>query len=229
MIIEIKSWITGGVLFSIETETMRMAVVAAVESRANLSGADLSRANLSRADLSRANLYGANLYGADLSRANLSRANLSRANLYGANLYGANLYGADLSGANLYGANLSGANLYGADLSRANLSGADLSRADLSGANLYGADLYGADLSGANNIPLVVIIGSRHSLLLQRDGQLIIGCHCKPLTWWVEHYKGIGEKEGYTANQIAEYGGYIEKLAAFMPVATAAQDASCKP
>ncbi|HZS71040.1 MAG TPA: DUF5758 domain-containing protein [Candidatus Acidoferrum sp.] len=68
---EIKSWITGGVLFSIETDTLKLAVEAAVKSRANLSGA--------------------NLYGADLSRANLSRANLSGANLYGANLYGAKL------------------------------------------------------------------------------------------------------------------------------------------
>ena len=59
---QIKSWITGAVLFDGEAETMRDLVGSAVKSRANLS-----RANLSRADL-----YGANLYGADLSGANLS-------------------------------------------------------------------------------------------------------------------------------------------------------------
>jgi uncharacterized protein YjbI with pentapeptide repeats len=82
---EIKSWIDASVLFTIEIEngSLRMALEAAVKSRANLS-----RANLSGADLSGADLSGANLYGADLS---------------GADLYGANLYGANLSGADLYG------------------------------------------------------------------------------------------------------------------------------
>jgi uncharacterized protein YjbI with pentapeptide repeats len=121
MKIDIKSWFTGSVLFSLETESLRLCVEAAVKSGANLSGA---------------NLYGANLYGADLSRANLYGANLSRANL---------------SGADLSGANLSRANLSGADLSRANLYGANLSAGNLSGANLYGADLSRANLYGAKN------------------------------------------------------------------------------
>jgi hypothetical protein len=61
---EIKSRWTGDVLFSIETETWKLAVEAAVKSRANLSGANLS---------------GADLTGANLTRANLTRANLTRA------------------------------------------------------------------------------------------------------------------------------------------------------
>ena len=56
---EIKSWTSGGVLFSIETDSLKLAVVAAVKSGADLSGADLSRAYLSGANLSRANLSGA--------------------------------------------------------------------------------------------------------------------------------------------------------------------------
>ena len=76
---EIKHRFTGSVLFSLETESMKLCVEAAVKSRANLSGADLSRANLSGANLSRANLYGADLSGADLSGANLYGANLSGA------------------------------------------------------------------------------------------------------------------------------------------------------
>ena len=137
---EIKSRWEGKILFSIETESLKLAVEAAVKSGADLSGADLSRADLSGADLS----------GADLSGADLSRANLSRADLSGADLYGADLSGADLSRANLSRANLSRANLYGADLYGADLYGADLSRADLSRANLSGADLSGADLSRAD-------------------------------------------------------------------------------
>ena len=117
---KIKSRFSGAVLFSLETESLRLCVEAAVKSGADLYGANLSRANLYDANLSRANLYGADLSGADLYGADLSGADLSSANLYGANLYGANLYGANLSRANLYGANL-----YGANLSRADLYGAD--------------------------------------------------------------------------------------------------------
>ena len=48
---EIKSYINGAVLFSLETDSMKLCVEAAIKSRANLYGA---------------NLYGANLRGADL-------------------------------------------------------------------------------------------------------------------------------------------------------------------
>ena len=74
----------------------------------------------------------------------------------------------------------------------------------------------GANLHGAVNVPYVTIIGSRHSVVLQHDGILRIGCHSKPLTWWQEHYKDVGEKEGYTESEISEYGGYINRLADFM-------------
>jgi len=64
MEIEIKSRLTGQILFAVEAETWGTALEIAVSSGANLFGANLS---------------GANLFGADLSRANLSRANLSGA------------------------------------------------------------------------------------------------------------------------------------------------------
>ena len=80
---EIKSRFTGKIIFSVEAESWRLAVEAAVK-----SGADLSRANLSGVELSGANLSGANLYKADLSGAQLSGADLSRANLSGADLSG---------------------------------------------------------------------------------------------------------------------------------------------
>jgi hypothetical protein len=76
MLIKIKSWINDKVLHTFETDNLRMAIIALVEQKADLSRANLSRANLSRANLS----------GADLSRANLSRANLSGADLSGAEI-----------------------------------------------------------------------------------------------------------------------------------------------
>ena len=61
---EIKNRFSGNVIFSLECDSFKLCVIAAVN-----SGADLSRANLSGANLSRANLYGADLSGADLSGA----------------------------------------------------------------------------------------------------------------------------------------------------------------
>ena len=116
---EIKNRWSGEIIFSIETDSWRLAVELAVKSRANLSRADLSGADLSGANLSWANLSGANLSRANLSGANLSGADLSRANLSRADLSGADLSGANLSGANLSRANLSGANLYGETLDKA--------------------------------------------------------------------------------------------------------------
>jgi hypothetical protein len=88
---EIKSWIDGSVLFSLETESLKLCVEAAVKSGANLDRASLDGANLYHANLDHANLYHANLYHANLYHANLDGANLDGANLDHANLYGASL------------------------------------------------------------------------------------------------------------------------------------------
>jgi len=55
MKIEIKHRITGRVLFSLETESLKLCVEAAVKSKADLMGADLMGADLMGADLRDAN------------------------------------------------------------------------------------------------------------------------------------------------------------------------------
>ncbi len=62
--IEIKSWLTGSVLFEYECEdnTVKTTLLEAIKSYANLRYANLRSADLSYADLSSANLrYGVNL------------------------------------------------------------------------------------------------------------------------------------------------------------------------
>ena len=86
---EIKHRISGSVLFSLETESLRLCVEAAVN-----AGADLTYANLASADLRGADLTDANLARADLTGANLRGADLARADLAGAYLTDANLRGA---------------------------------------------------------------------------------------------------------------------------------------
>ena len=73
---EIKNRWNGKIQFSIETSSWRLAIKAAIESRADLTHANLTGANLIGANLTGADLTGANLTGADLTHANLTGANL---------------------------------------------------------------------------------------------------------------------------------------------------------
>ena len=75
---EIKDRCDFRTLFSLETETFKACVKAAVHNGADLCGANLREANLR---------------GADLRGAKLCETNLCRANLHGADLRGANIDG----------------------------------------------------------------------------------------------------------------------------------------
>jgi hypothetical protein len=76
---EIKSRLDGSILFSAETETFSLAVLAAVKAKADLRGADLRGADLRWADLRGADLRWANLREANLRWADLREANLCEA------------------------------------------------------------------------------------------------------------------------------------------------------
>ena len=61
--------------------------------------------------------------------------------------------------------------------------------------------------------PPLFIVGSKHSLTNSRHGFIKIGCHEKSIAWWQEHFCSIGKKESYTAEEIEEYGHYIDLFA----------------
>ena len=103
---EIKSRLTGNILFSLECGSLKLCVEAAIRRDANLRCADLSCADLCCTDLCDANLRDANLCCADLRCADLSCTDLRDANLRCANLRCADLRCADLCCADLRGANL---------------------------------------------------------------------------------------------------------------------------
>jgi Pentapeptide repeats (8 copies) len=88
---EIKSRYDASVLFSLETESLKLCLQAAVKSGADLGGADLRAAYLRGADLGGADLRAADLGGADLRGADLGGADLRAAYLRGAYLRGAYL------------------------------------------------------------------------------------------------------------------------------------------
>ena len=182
---EIKSRVNSSVLFSVETDTLKLAIESAVVSCANLRGADLRDAYLVGADLRDAYLRGAYLVGADLRDAYL----------VGADLRDANLVGADLRDANLRGAYLVGANLRGADLRDAYLRGANLE-----------------DAQGIDKFPLQ-IGGHKHWLITTPQGNLQIGCHSHTFDYWIEYAEDIGKSEGYSDLDVEIYKLHIEHIA----------------
>jgi len=95
MKIVIKS-LSGNVLFQGDYDNTKSAVLAALQSGANLRGANLRGAYLGGAYLGEADLGGADLRGADLGGAYLRGAYLGEADLRGADLRGANLRGAKI-------------------------------------------------------------------------------------------------------------------------------------
>ena len=95
-------------------------------------------------------------------------------------------------------------------------SGANLRWANLRWANLSGADLSGAQGLLPNGLVSLQILGTRDPIIVRAAGHITIGCEHHPLSWWRENYQSVGERNKYTAEQIAEYAAHIEHCAAWM-------------
>ena len=54
------------------------------------------------------------------------------------------------------------------------------------------------------------IAGMKHSLSNSRHGHILIGCHEHTFAYWLDHYKAIGRAEGYSEEEIKQYGLFIE-------------------
>ena len=60
----------------------------------------------------------------------------------------------------------------------------------------------------ASIVKTLFITGSRHTVTWYND-IIHIGCHKYTIQEWLNHFKSIGEKEGYTPEEINEYHQYI--------------------
>jgi hypothetical protein len=157
---EIKNRWSGAVMLTIEGDSFRLALEAAVKNGSDLSGSDLSGSDLRDSDLRGSNLRGSDLRGSDLRDSNLRDSDLSGSDLRdsnlrdsdlrGSNLRGSNLRDSDLRDSDLRGSDLRDSDLSGSDLRDSNLRGSDLSDSNLRGSDLSGSDLSGSDLSGSN-------------------------------------------------------------------------------
>jgi len=111
-------------------------------------------------------------------------------------------------GIDLSEANLSRADLAGADLREANLAGANLAGADLREANLAGANLAGVNLTEAEGPFTHGYFGRHHAVAA--GGYISIGCERHAYEWWLNNHQKCGSRHWYTADEIADYGAWIE-------------------
>lgn len=126
---------------------------------------------------------------------------------------------ANLRYADLSGAYLAGANLCRADLREASLCGANLNGACLSGADLSGADLYVTCADNVVGVDLLVLGGGRHRIVCHGRGpeaSVQIGCQKRPLSYWLEQGRSIGEEYGYSENDMRSYGILLRALYAIV-------------
>ena len=99
----------------------------------------------------------------------------------------------------------------------------DLREADLRGANLTGVNLSYADLTGAVG-PFTTFSAGRHTAVFA-GGYGSIGCFRRTYDEWLADYAAIGAANGYTPEEIAEYGQFIALAVARQRRIEAAPDA----
>ena len=157
---EIKHRHSDRVLFTLEADSLKSCVEAAIKRGVELQGANFQGMELQGANFQGAELQGANFQGAKLQGTNFQSAKLQGTNFQGAELWSMNFQGAELQGTNFRGAelqdtNFQGADLWGADFQNAKLQSTNFRNAKLwstkfQGAKLWGAEFQGAELWSAN-------------------------------------------------------------------------------
>jgi hypothetical protein len=60
----------------------------------------------------------------------------------------------------------------------------------------------------------LAVQGSRHIAIQNSPGKIAVGCHVHTYAQWKRCYKSIGNANGYTPEQIEEYGRILDFLIA---------------
>ena len=73
----------------------------------------------------------------------------------------------------------------------------------------------GCELGNNEIAPKALFINaSRHTVSYWGDEVIQIGCKRFSISEWQQHFQKIGKAENYTSDQIEEYKGYIDLIAA---------------
>ena len=80
----------------------------------------------------------------------------------------------------------------------------------------YGCKLgNGCELGDECDVPKSLFISaSRHTVSYWGEDVIQIGCKRYTISEWQKHFRKIGEAEGYSTEQMEEYKGYIDLIAA---------------
>ena len=80
----------------------------------------------------------------------------------------------------------------------------------------YGCKLGdGCELGDGCDVPKSLFISaSRHTVSYWGEDVIQIGCKRYTISEWQKHFRKIGEAEGYSPEQMEEYKGYIDLIAA---------------
>ena len=74
---------------------------------------------------------------------------------------------------------------------------------------------YGCELGDGCDVPKSLFISaSRHTVSYWGEDVIQIGCKRYTISEWQKHFQKIGEAEDYSPEQIEEYKGYIDLIAA---------------
>ena len=74
---------------------------------------------------------------------------------------------------------------------------------------------YGCELGDGCDVPKSLFISaSRHTVSYWGEDVIQIGCKRYTISEWQKHFRKIGEAEGYSPEQMEEYKGYIDLIAA---------------
>ena len=60
----------------------------------------------------------------------------------------------------------------------------------------------------------LAVQGSKHIAIQHSDGKIAVGCQVHTHAQWNRHYKSIGNANGYTPEEIEEYGRILDFLIA---------------
>jgi hypothetical protein len=74
---------------------------------------------------------------------------------------------------------------------------------------------HGCELGDGCDVPKSLFISaSRHTVSYWGEDVIQIGCKRYTISEWQKHFRKIGEAEGYSPEQMEEYKGYIDLIAA---------------
>lgn len=136
--------------------------------------------------------------------------------IWGCTIRGGVIKGGVLSGGIVTGGVISGGEVYGGEVKGGIVSGGVIYGGVISGGEIKAGVFSGGEIKGGifKNSTFQVQ-GSYHLLNISRPNHIKIGCIERTFDYWKKHYKAIGDSEGYTPEQIEEYGRYIDLAISF--------------